>query len=138
LKSNGSVGQNAQWVLTNNGINATYSKNGYPIPSRSAWHTKIGIVAFGNGITAAQAFEKVLDTFDVQLEVGATKTDYVPFSFYEEYTADENGEVDIPSRSPYMMIAPKANGQTIHAVCNRDLTMVINNIEQSIKTLVEG
>jgi hypothetical protein len=122
----------ANWVLTPTG---GVVEKGLKIP---AWYDKVGVCAYGNsniGINGPQAFELVLDSFDVQLEVGATKTEYMPFSFYEEYTADENGEVDIPSRSPYMMIASKNAWHILSATCNRDLDMAIAQIDEKVAEL---
>lgn len=131
-KADGGVVGNVRAVLTNGSVTAA----GVSVPRD--WHTQIGVCAYSLDTTIrshAQAFEAVLDAFDVQLEVGATKTEYVPFSFYEEYTADENGEVDIPSRSPYMLIAPKATGLTVSATYNRDLAKAITLIEKALTEL---
>jgi hypothetical protein len=89
------------------------------------------ILAYGNAYLNAEGNKEVYPMVvfrNIQIEEGATATDYEPYIEPTTYNADENGELAIPSIYPTMRIVAD-EGVTITAEYNKDINKAFGNIE---------
>ena len=78
--------------------------------------------------------KKQLAKFDIQIEVGTTATDYEPYKEPVTYTADANGEVEIPSQYPAMTIIPDLDVE-LSVEYNRDINKAFQELQQVVAQL---
>ena len=71
---------------------------------------------------------------NIQIEEGATATEYEPYIEPTTYIADKNGKLIIPSIYPVMRIAAD-EGVTITAEYNRDINKAFAELQQAIISL---
>lgn len=72
---------------------------------------------------------------NIQIEEGATATEYEPYIEPTTYTADENGELAIPSIYPTMRIVAD-EGVTITAEYNKDINKAFGDIETALDNII--
>ncbi len=88
-------------------------------------------ITFGSGDSS-----KFLDfdIYDIQLEYGTKATEYEPFVEPTTHTADENGNVSVPSNYPTTTLLAES-GVTISAEYNRDINKAFAEIYQAIASI---
>lgn len=72
---------------------------------------------------------------NIQIEDGATATDYEPYIEPTTYTADENGKLTIPSMYPSMTVYTKNEGIDINAQYNRDINKAFKSLLDAVVSL---
>ena len=72
---------------------------------------------------------------NIQIEEGATATEYEPYIEPTTYTADENGKLTLPSVYPSMTVYTKNDGIKVNAQYNRDVNKVIKSLVDAVVSL---
>ena len=80
-----------------------------------------------------EVFNKIMQRWDIQVELGATATAYELYKEPETATANAEGVVEgLTSVSPSMTLIPNSNGVVIDCQYYRDIDLALENqLEES-------
>lgn len=96
------------------------------------------ILAYGNAYLNAEGNKEVYPMVifrNIQIEEGATVTEYEQFVEPTTYTADENGKLTVPSMYPSMTVYTKNKGVNVNARYNRDINKAFKSLFDAVVLL---
>jgi hypothetical protein len=122
------VNNGYRWVVENGTVKSLKTNTSVQNGKRCPY-----LIIYPGGDNAETTLNKIMQRWDIQVELGTVATEFEPYKSYLTATASADGTVEgLTSLSPNMTLVSDTEGVTINCEYYRDIDTYINNLTTNI------